>query len=142
MFCTGNHDRIRLTIRRTFWTRDAYKAPSGENLYGDHPIYIDHRGANGTHGVILVNSNGMDVKINNTNGQGQYLEYNTIGGVFDFYFVAGPSPTQVAQQISEVIGLPAMIPYAGLGYHNCRYGYRDVYQVRISNVQLVSWIHR
>lgn len=37
----------------------------------------------------------MDIKINNTAADGQYLEYNTLGGVFDFYFLAGPSPVQV-----------------------------------------------
>lgn len=101
--------------------------PTGTNLYGAHPIYIEHRGANGSHGVVLVNSNGMDVKINNTDGQ--YLEYNILGGVFEFYFVAGPTPVETAQQISQVVGKPAMIPYAGLGFHNCRYGYQDIYQV-------------
>lgn len=69
----------------------------------------------------------MDIKINNTSGQ--YLEYNTIGGVFDFYFVSGPSPVEVSQQIAGVVGLPTNIPYGGLGFHQCRYGYRDVYEV-------------
>lgn len=43
---------------RTIWNRDAYEVPPGTNLYGDHPVYFDHRGANGTHGVFLLNSNG------------------------------------------------------------------------------------
>ena len=76
---------------------------------------------------LFMNSNGMDIKINDT--AGQYLEYNTMGGVFDFYFFAGPSPVEVAQQISEVVGLPAMMSYWTFGYHQCRYGYRDVYDV-------------
>ncbi|KAK0260433.1 hypothetical protein LTS00_018172 [Friedmanniomyces endolithicus] len=33
---------------RTIWNRDAYLIPPGTNLYGDHPVYFDHRGANGT----------------------------------------------------------------------------------------------
>lgn len=111
------------------WARDSYGIPPGTNLYGQHPVYYDHRADKGTHGVFLLNSNGMDIKINNTAEAGQYLEYNTVGGVFDFYFLAGPSPSAVARQYSEVVGLPAMMPYWGLGYHNCRYGYRDVYDV-------------
>ena len=78
---------------------------------------------------FFLNSNGMDIKINNDNGKNQYLEYNTLGGVLDFYFVAGPTPVAVAQQYAEVVGLPAMMPYWGLGYHNCRYGYQDAYDV-------------
>ncbi|KAF2490057.1 hypothetical protein BU16DRAFT_169333 [Lophium mytilinum] len=112
---------------RTLWSRDAYGTPNGTNLYGNHPVYFDHRGASGTHGVFLLNSNGMDIKINDT--KGQYLEYNTLGGVIDLYFLAGPNPKEVSMQYSEVVGRPVMMPYWGFGYHQCRYGYRDVYEV-------------
>lgn len=111
---------------RTIYTRDSYGTPQGENLYGAHPIYFDHR-QNGTHGVFLLNSNGMDVYIDNKGGQ--YLEYNIIGGVLDFYFIAGPSPRDVAVQYAEITQTPLMTPYWGLGYHQCKYGYRDVYEV-------------
>lgn len=98
-------------------------------MYGNHPVYFDHRGANGTHGVFLLNSNGMDIKINNTEATGQYLEYNTLGGVFDFYFLSGPTPQAVAQQYAQTVGYAAMQPYWGLGFHQCRYGMQDVYEV-------------
>jgi len=111
---------------RTIYTRDSYGTPQGENLYGAHPIYFDHRG-NATHGVFLLNSNGMDIYIDNTGGQ--HLEYNIIGGVLDFYFIAGPSPRDVATQYAEIAQLPLMSPYWGLGFHQCRYGYQDVYDV-------------
>ncbi|KAI8957210.1 glycoside hydrolase family 31 protein [Daldinia sp. FL1419] len=113
---------------RTFWSQDSYGVPDGANLYGNHPVYYEHRDS-GTHGVFFLNSNGMDVVINNTAEAGQYLEYNTLGGVLDFYFVSGPSPVQVAQQYAEIVGLPAMQPYWGFGFQNCRYGYQDVFEV-------------
>ena len=69
----------------------------------------------------------MDIFIDNTGGQ--YLEYNIIGGVLDFYFIAGPSPRDVATQYAEIAQLPLMSPYWGLGFHQCRYGYQDVYEV-------------
>ena len=72
-------------------------------------------------------STGMDINIDNTDGQ--YLEYNIIGGVLDFYFLAGPTPVEVAQQYSEVVGKSALMPYWGFGFHQCRYGMRDVYEV-------------
>ncbi|OCT51452.1 putative alpha/beta-glucosidase agdC [Cladophialophora carrionii] len=131
LYGLGEHsDHFRLNTSnytRTLWSRDAYGIPQGTNLYGNHPVYIDHRGANGTHGVVFLNSNGMDIKINDT--AGHYLEYNTLGGVLDFYFLAGPSPVEVSQQIAEVVGKPAMMAYWTFGYHQCRYGYRDVYEV-------------
>lgn len=93
------------------WNRDAYGTPNGTNLYGDHPIYFDHRGSSGTHGVFLLNSNGMDIRIDNTDGQ--YLEYNALGGIIDLYFLAGPTPKDVSVQYAEVAGTPVMQPYWG-----------------------------
>lgn len=133
LYGLGEHsDPFRLNTTdyvRTLWSQDAYGTPTGANLYGNHPVYFDHRGSEGTHGVFLLNSNGMDVFINSTDESEQYLEYNTLGGVLDFYFVAGPGPLDVARQFSGVAGLPAMMPYWGLGFHQCRYGYQDVYDV-------------
>jgi len=115
---------------RTLWSRDAYEIPSGTNLYGNHPIYFEHRSeSNDTHGVFLLNSNGMDIKINNTAADGQYLEYNTLGGVIDLYVLAGPGPFDVAKQYSQVVGNAVMMPYWGFGFHQCRYGYRDYINV-------------
>ncbi|ROV94562.1 hypothetical protein VMCG_08149 [Cytospora schulzeri] len=133
LYGLGEHsDPFRLNTTdyiRTLWSQDAYGTPTGANLYGNHPVYFEHRGSDGTHGVFLLNSNGMDVFVNSTEDSGQYLEYNTLGGVFDFYFVAGPGPLDVARQYAEIAGLPAMMPYWGLGFHQCRYGYQDVYDV-------------
>ncbi|KAF2126412.1 glycoside hydrolase family 31 protein [Dothidotthia symphoricarpi CBS 119687] len=112
---------------RTLWNRDAYGTPGGSTLYGSHPVYFDHRGENGTHAVFLASSQGMDIKIDDSNGT--YLEYNTLGGIVDLYFFAGSSPKEVSVQYSELSGLPAMMPYWGFGFHQCRYGYRDVWDV-------------
>jgi alpha-glucosidase len=90
-------------------------------------VYIDHRGENGTHGVFLATSEGMDVKIDDT--QGQFLEYNVLGGVVDLYFLAGPTPKDVSVQYAALSGTPAMMPYWGFGSHQCKYGYRDVWEV-------------
>ncbi|ROT41948.1 alpha-glucosidase [Sodiomyces alkalinus F11] len=132
LYGLGEHtDNFRLNATnytRTLWNRDSYGVPPGTNLYGSHPFYVEQR-ETGTHGVFLLNSNGMDVFINNTEEAGQYLEYNILGGVLDFYFLAGPGPIDVARQYAEVVGLPAMQPYWSLGFHQCRYGYQDAFEV-------------
>jgi alpha-glucosidase len=88
---------------RTFWNVGDSFLPTESNLYGSHPLYIEMRDGK-AHGVFLGNSDGMDVKINNTAEDGQYLEYNSIGGIFDFYFLSGPSPSDVSQQYAGIVG--------------------------------------
>lgn len=88
---------------RTFWNVGDSFLPVGSNLYGVHPIYYEMRNGK-AHGVFLGNSDGMDVKINNTEQDGQYLEYNAIGGVFDMYLLPGPTPSDVSQQYAGIVG--------------------------------------
>jgi alpha-glucosidase len=71
----------------------------------------------------------MGIKIDQSDDGEQYLQYNLMSGVLDLYFMAGPSPVEVARQYSEVAGKPAMMPYWSHGFHQCRYGYRDYYVI-------------
>ena len=117
----GEHtENFRLPNRnltRTLWNRDAYGVPEHTNLYGAHPIYFEQR-KSGTHGVFLLSSNGMDVKLDGDR-TGSKLEYNVIGGILDFYFLAGPTPKEVAQQYAAVVGKAAIPAYWGLGKALC-----------------------
>ena len=111
---------------RTLWARDAFGIPRGTNLYGSHPVYFEHR-TSGTHAVLLLSSSGMDVKLRNNESAATTLEYNVIGGVLDFYFLAGSEtdPAEAARQYAQITGLPAEVPYWSLGLHQCRYGYQS-----------------
>ncbi|KAI1823766.1 glycoside hydrolase family 31 protein [Xylaria intraflava] len=130
LYGIGEHsDSFRLSTvdyTRTLWNAESPFIPRNSNLYGSHPNYLEHRGDSGSHGVALLNANGMEVKINKTDAGDQYLEYNILGGVLDFYFLAGPSPTDVSKQYTEVVGLPAMTSYWTFGFHQCKYGWPDV----------------
>lgn len=123
LYGLGEHsDPFRLgttNYTRTLWNRDARGLPERENLYSSHPFYLEMRDS-GAHGVFLLNSNGMDVFIDKDENGKQYMEYNTLGGILDFYFLAGPSPVDVARQYSEIVGKPAMPPYWSLGLHQSR----------------------
>lgn len=132
LYGLGQHtDPFRLNTTnyvRPLWSADAYGIPDGTNIYGSHPVYIEHR-ETGTHGVFLLNANGMDIMIDKDDKEGQFLEYNALGGVFDLWFFAGPDPADVSRQYAEVAGLPTFSPYWGLGFHQCHYGYRDAFEV-------------
>ncbi|RIA97248.1 glycosyl hydrolases family 31 protein [Glomus cerebriforme] len=105
--------------RTTIWTRDA-PCPVGENVYGAHPFYMELRKGK-AHGVFLFNSNGMDILYEDGK-----LTYKVIGGILDFYIFLGPSPIEVVEQYSELIGYPCLIPYWSLGFHQCRWGYNTI----------------
>ncbi|KAF9265982.1 alpha-glucosidase [Marasmius fiardii PR-910] len=115
-------------LTRTFWSRDSYGIPTGTNLYGNHPIYFEHR-LTGTHGVFLLNSNGMDIKINDTQDGLTSVEYNVIGGILDFYFFAGSDPLEVSREYAQITGTPAEVPYWSFGLHQCRFGYQNFVDV-------------
>ncbi|KAK0611263.1 glycosyl hydrolases family 31-domain-containing protein [Immersiella caudata] len=132
LYGLGEHsDSFRLpdsNYKRTMWNSESPFIPQNSNLYGTHPVYYDHR-TTGTHGVFLLNANGMDIDLGRTD-TGRYLEYNTIGGILDFYFFTGPDPATVSEQYALTVGLPAMMPYWALGFHQCKYGWKDLDHVK------------
>eukprot|EP01136_Pigoraptor_vietnamica_P014105 Opistho-1_new@55911 len=112
--------RLDDALTYTLWTYDT-PTPPNDNLYGAHPFYMQHSTSGQSHGVFLRNSNGMDISV-----RPGALTYRVIGGILDFYFMLGPTPTDVIRQYSDVIGRPHVPPYWGLGFHQCRYGYPNV----------------
>uniref|UniRef100_A0A8C2U532 alpha-glucosidase n=1 Tax=Coturnix japonica TaxID=93934 RepID=A0A8C2U532_COTJA len=122
-FGETEHTTYRRNMNWNTWgmfTRD--QSPADHlNSYGYHPFYMALEEDSNAHGVLLLNSNAMDVTLQPTPA----LTYRTIGGILDFYMVLGPTPELVVQEYTELIGRPVMPPYWSLGFQLCRYGYRN-----------------
>ncbi|XP_062523496.1 lysosomal alpha-glucosidase-like [Corticium candelabrum] len=103
---------------------DSYGTPEGlnHNLYGTHPFYLNVEEDGQANGVLLLNSNAMEISLQPTPA----ITYRTLGGILDFYFFTGPTPDKVIQQYTEVVGRPHMPPYWALGFHLSRYGYNSL----------------
>ncbi|XP_037691918.1 maltase-glucoamylase, intestinal isoform X2 [Choloepus didactylus] len=105
------------------WGMFSRDQPPGykKNSYSVHPYYMGLEEDGNAHGVLLLNSNAMDVTFQPLPA----LTYRTIGGILDFYVVLGPTPELATQQYTELIGRPVMVPYWSLGFQLCRYGYQN-----------------
>ncbi|KAF7314145.1 Glycoside hydrolase family 31 protein [Mycena chlorophos] len=120
---------------QTMWARDIAD-PIDQNLYGVHPIYMEHRynattSTSSSHGVFLLSANGADIMLlTPPSSNVSLIQYRMIGGTLDLYFLSGPTPLDVIEQYSEIVGTPTWQPYWGFGFHLCRWGYTNVTVVK------------
>uniref|UniRef100_A0A8D0L7P9 P-type domain-containing protein n=1 Tax=Sphenodon punctatus TaxID=8508 RepID=A0A8D0L7P9_SPHPU len=116
-FGETEHTQYRRDMNWQTWGMFTKDQPPGYKLnsYGFHPFHMGLENDGNAHGILLLNSNAMDVTFQPTPA----LTYRTIGGILDFYMVLGPTPEQV------LIGRPVMPPYWALGFQLCRYGYKN-----------------
>ncbi|KAM7121734.1 maltase-glucoamylase isoform 1-T3 [Molossus nigricans] len=122
-FGENEHRTFRRDLNWHTWGMFSRDQPPGykKNSYGVHPYYMGLEEDGNAHGVLLLNSNAMDVTFQPLPA----LTYRTTGGILDFYVVLGPTPELVTQQYTELIGRPVMVPYWALGFQLCRYGYKS-----------------
>ena len=64
---------------------------------------------------MLLNSNGMDVAATR-----ETVRYSVVGGVLDFYIFMGPTPADVLEQLTRVVGRPTVPPFWSNGFHQCK----------------------
>ncbi|XP_048120689.1 LOW QUALITY PROTEIN: sucrase-isomaltase, intestinal [Alosa alosa] len=122
-FGETEHPTYRHDLNWHTWGMFAKDQPPGYkmNTYGVHPFYMGLERTAHAHGVLLLNSNAMDVTFQPTPA----LTYRTLGGILDFYVLMGPTPELVVQEYTLMIGRPVLPAYWSLGFQLCRYGYAN-----------------
>ena len=111
-----------------------YEHDSPFGLYGSIPVMHARSRAKGDDkvaysGVYVHNPTEtyVDVSRNGSakgSGAARTL-WMSESGAADFFFLPGPSPAAVASQYALLTGASAMPPAFSLGYHQCRWNYRD-----------------
>jgi len=102
-------------------------------LYGEVPLIISQSKSSGTVGVFWFNPTETFVDVDSTNeGKGSTTHWISESGIIDLFFIPGPNPKALYQQYATITGRMPLPPMWTLGYHQCRWNYRDeedVYQV-------------
>lgn len=92
-------------------------------LYGSIPFLTAKR-RDLTTGVFWLNAAEMYVDVWKT-AEGTSTQWMAESGVIDLFFFLGPSPREVIRQYSTITGTTDLPPLFSLGYHQCRWNYKD-----------------
>ena len=123
----------------TMWPNDTSgihqdTGEGGYNAMGIHPLGF-HRTANNSFvGLLFNNINAQDLLIKSNYVQQEdnnvLIEHRTIGGVIDYYLTLNNSPDEALISIHDIIGHPTLPPFWSLGFHQCRWGYKNDKEIR------------
>ncbi len=124
------------------WNNEAggnYK-PGTDPIYMPLPVYL---GLNSQGSYLIFYENYHDTFLMFSD---QLSRLTFEGGMLQYYFISGP-PAQALEKFTELTGRTPLPPLWGLGYHQCRWGYRTEADIRevvagfIENDMPISAIH-
>ena len=99
----------------------------GKQTHGYYPIYLQREVGHKFHMSYFRSSNALDVIAQNTEPNRYKLTYKTIGGIIDFRFFLGQfNPEPLVLRFQNYLGRSAVPPFWSLGYHQCRWGYKNI----------------
>lgn len=101
-------------------------------LYGNIPLLLAHgikEGHGKTAGVFWFNPSETFVDISDEGSSAtaahKASHWISESGNIDFFLLPGPSPNSVYAQYTALTGTQQLPPMFSLGYHQCRWNYRD-----------------
>ncbi|KAF3700842.1 Neutral alpha-glucosidase C [Channa argus] len=125
----------------------AYGVYSRFGLYGSVPLLVAHK-PDRTLGVFWLNASETFVNIYHSPAERQDdqpppakisssqlqpetdVHWMSESGVIDCMILLGPTPPQLFSQYAQLTGYQALPPLFALGYHQCRWNYKDEADVK------------
>jgi len=106
-------------------------------LYGHVPLVVSQSITTGTAGAFWFNPTETFVDVEETPETGNTkssskTHFMSESGIIDLFLLPGPDPASLYEQYAKLTGRMPLPPMFSLGYHQCRWNYRDeadVYQV-------------
>jgi alpha-glucosidase len=103
------------------WCTDSFAfGPESDPLYRAIPFYYS-LAAGVAYGIFLDNTFRTSFDFNTQNEA--EVTFAAAGGEMNYYFIGGPSLTEVAQRYHQLTGTHELPPIWALGYHQCRWSY-------------------
>lgn len=100
------------------WSFNSLDPSFGDSsLPSTHPFYMCLEPATGNvHGVYLKSSTPLQIGTIPAPG----FSFRAHMGAFRILVMAGPDPTDVSRQFTDIVGRPSLPPYWTFGFHMCR----------------------
>jgi alpha-glucosidase len=110
------------------WNTDAFGySDKTDPLYRAIPFFYGHTEA-GSYGIFFDNTYRTHFDFDSE--QKNRLTFSADGGDGHYYFLLGPSLTEVTQKFHWLTGKPELPPLWALGFHQCRWSYYPDRRVR------------
>jgi alpha-glucosidase len=122
---TGSFDRRNQAY--TLWNTDVGPQESTDPLYKSIPFFLGID-ATRSYGIFLDNT--WRTWFDFGKQARDAYSFGAEGGPLDYYFLYGPTPTQVVEGYAYLTGTPPLPPLWALGFQQSRYSYTPESQVR------------
>ena len=93
-------------------------------LYGEVPLVVSQSVSTGSVGVFWFNPTETFVDVTTLPNR-MKTHWMSESGVLDIFVMPGPDPSNLYQQYASLTGTTPLPPMFSLGYHQCRWNYKD-----------------
>jgi len=113
--------------RLVMWNTDVGYDLNTDPIYQSHPFFMALRQGQ-AYGLFFDNTFRSVFDMGHKRSGLYSFEAN--GGDLDYWIIPGPSPEEVLSGYGDLVGTMPLPPLWGIGYHQCRYSYKNAEAVR------------